>query len=1127
MHGHGFERAGYDLARYLALPDVGFPRSRGRIHGLALWLPPDADEMTQAKVRDAAFALHVLKGPGVEVAVFRRGDEPRPWAAHPRRWLQPSHRWVTAFPVVHERRGKVRLAEVAQWCRHAGLPEPVSIPPVPFSARSGRGGLDAGGSQSSGSACASVLSRGDPVRGAGSRAPSSSVPAASGGLASACLSMTEKAHVADNEAHRQGDQGLPPLPTFPEFYRAINRREPFPWQARLADLVAKEERWRSEIGVPTGLGKTACLDIAVWWLASQADRAPCRRTAPTRIWWVVNRRLLVDSTADHARRLADTLRDPAAAELDDAGREVVERIADRLRLLWVDANAAPLDVISLRGGIASRLPTDAARPTIILCTLPMYGSRLLFRGYGSHRRSVDAAMAGTDSLVLLDEAHLAPHLKSLISALADCHPTARELLGGRRARPQLVALTATGDAGTSERFDLDADDEAHTDVRERLDAVKRVRLQVAGADDATKCLADAALDLIHRSPRPVTCLVFANSPRTARGTFDRLQKAKPLADADVLLLTGLAREREAQRIRERILDPDTGMAAGRDTGTRECHLVVVATQTLEVGADLDAEYLVTEACGVRALTQRLGRLNRLGHFPHARATYVHLPPPKRWGTKGTSETWPVYQGEPANVLERLQAARGKDGTVNLSPRVVGHTLGSPGDDPGRAPEVLPGLLWEWAKTTTPPDGEAPVEPYFSGIAAPGFSVSLLWRAHVPDPGKRLWPRPSDREAIDVPLNDVREIFADEEMCRIDADGVTVESAAVDDLRPGDRLVLPTNRGLMDEFGWNPSCSDPVVDASLQELGLPLDAQAIERLCGLRLEQWTTAALGTVDDADQVDELGRTRALDEILAAIRDAPAPTGWEREEWACYTDALTPRLLQPRNEVPRLPVRRPRGEIPNDDFDEFSLGPAAVELDRHGNAVGRRAQMIAERVGLPADVLGTVARAAKMHDIGKADPRFQRWLSPDNRQDGPLLAKSDTPRHQWEGKRVEAGWPRGGRHEDLSARLVQAWLERVPDWGTPMERDLLVHLVISHHGKGRPLVAPAVDGASASVRGTVEGVAVEADADLGITDWGQPARFRRLDAELGPWGLALLEAIVIRADHAVSAGVQESEDR
>ena len=174
----------------------------------------------------------------------------------------------------------------------------------------------------------------------------------------------------------------------------------------------------------------------------------------------------------------------------------------------------------------------------------------------------------------------------------------------------------------------------------------------------------------------------------------------------------------------------------------------------------------------------------------------------------------------------------------------------------------------------------------------------------------------------------------------------------------------------------------------------------------------------------------------------------------------------------------------------------------------------------GLPDDLREVVERAAKLHDIGKADERFQRWLDP-RRESGPLLAKSNAPRHRWEAMRVSSGWPRGGRHEDLSARLVRAWLARTPDWGTPLQRDLLVHLVISHHGKGRPMVPPAAGGSTGSVDGVVEGVSITADADLAIVDWEQPNRFWQLQDRLGPWGLALLECVVIRADHAVSAGV------
>ena len=64
---------------------------------------------------------------------------------------------------------------------------------------------------------------------------------------------------------------------FADFYRAIHGRTPFPWQERLARQIAETERWPEQVAVPTGLGKTACLDIAVWWLATQADRDPQQR----------------------------------------------------------------------------------------------------------------------------------------------------------------------------------------------------------------------------------------------------------------------------------------------------------------------------------------------------------------------------------------------------------------------------------------------------------------------------------------------------------------------------------------------------------------------------------------------------------------------------------------------------------------------------------------------------------------------------------------------------------------------------------------------------------------------------------------------------------------------------------
>ena len=127
LHGHGFKASGYDLARFLALPDVGYERSRGRIHGLALWLPAGSDPTVHARARDAAVAVRRLTGRAVDVAVAPHDEERRPFAASPARWTRTSRAWATAFPAIHERRGTLDLAELGRWCAHAGLPSPVDF----------------------------------------------------------------------------------------------------------------------------------------------------------------------------------------------------------------------------------------------------------------------------------------------------------------------------------------------------------------------------------------------------------------------------------------------------------------------------------------------------------------------------------------------------------------------------------------------------------------------------------------------------------------------------------------------------------------------------------------------------------------------------------------------------------------------------------------------------------------------------------------------------------------------------------------------------------------------------------------------------------------------------------------
>ncbi|MCY4428781.1 MAG: type I-U CRISPR-associated protein Csb2, partial [Rhodospirillales bacterium] len=99
-------------------------RSRVRIPGLPLWLPPGSDAPRRLRAGDAAAAVRRISGDGVNASVTPRAGETRPFAADPARWCAESPVWATAFPAIHERRGKLDLKEVARWCRHAGLPEP-------------------------------------------------------------------------------------------------------------------------------------------------------------------------------------------------------------------------------------------------------------------------------------------------------------------------------------------------------------------------------------------------------------------------------------------------------------------------------------------------------------------------------------------------------------------------------------------------------------------------------------------------------------------------------------------------------------------------------------------------------------------------------------------------------------------------------------------------------------------------------------------------------------------------------------------------------------------------------------------------------------------------------------------
>jgi CRISPR-associated endonuclease/helicase Cas3 len=189
---------------------------------------------------------------------------------------------------------------------------------------------------------------------------------------------------------------------FSRFFRAVHGVDPFPWQERLARQVM-ETGWPEVLDLPTGSGKTAALDVAVFTLALDASKIS--RSAPLRIVYVVDRRTIVDQAYERARKIQRAL--------VNAADDVVGGV--RARLSRYTHDGLPLQTALLRGGIArddvwARAPDQ---PLIAVSTVDQVGSRLLFRGYGvsDSMKPVHAALLGCDLQCLAEQHTHVAHLE--------------------------------------------------------------------------------------------------------------------------------------------------------------------------------------------------------------------------------------------------------------------------------------------------------------------------------------------------------------------------------------------------------------------------------------------------------------------------------------------------------------------------------------------------------------------------------------------------------------------------------------------------------------------------------------------------------------------------------------------
>ncbi len=997
---------------------------------------------------------------------------------------------------------------------------------------------------------------------------------------------------------------------FEEFFGAMWTREdadgrrrplkPFDWQVRLLSQV-RSDGWPSTLDLPTGSGKTAALDIALFALALDAFVAPDQRRQPRRIILVVDRRVVVDQAYRRAVHLA--------SQLQSASGGVLGRVAEALRSLQCDATALPLLPAILRGGMPRE--SDWARtphqPTILVSTVDQVGSRLLFRGYGvsDSMKPVHAGLLGRDTLYLLDEVHLSRPFEQTLDAISTVYARANGL-DATNARPiRAVRMSATVAERPNDTFTWSEAD--RPTLGPRLSASKRARLRTIETPSdplrSRELLARACVEETNR-------IVADGVRRVVAVIVNRVDTARRIATLasdelpdgwSVRLVTGRMRPLDRADLERDLVER---IRAGRSRTNEQ--ILVVSTQAIEAGADFDFDALITECASLDALRQRFGRLDRMGDLVTTDAVVLA-------GSRDVDESAgpdPIYG---IAIRETWAWLRSPDGTENGDVEVVDFGVDAMNAriarlpdgkrskllTPKRAAPVLVGShLDRWVQTLPQPSADPDIAAFLHGPDRETADVHVVWRADI-DPAAIGEPNleglsemldvvpPSALEALSLPIWALRSwlgvvamrgqgqqvaspAIADVEgtTAPMDEDARGIAPALVwsgdtvaiarkpEEIKPGDTLVVPAlYGGISQTFAcWDPEAAEPVMDRG-DEAQLIQRARAVVR--------WHPGVLRAWNLPDVLRSGPTPRSTEDEVSTNDARIAFEDWRGQAllsetmpaWAqCLLSALTNRTTLVEvvttagtwratlggRRVEREDLRRLAGIVSfsasgsadaTTENDGGSFLGTAISLDQHLDGVASFANRFALALSLTETLISDITLAARLHDLGKADPRFQLMLhggdSVRHAVASTLLAKSELPaadRAARERARVAARYPRGMRHELMSVALVEAnptLAARAHDW------DLVLHLVASHHGWCRPLAPPIRDREPVNVEATFDGISLSEKSDhtLARIDSGITERFWRLVRRYGWWGLAWLEAIVRLADHRESEKEQRDD--
>ncbi len=354
---------------------------------------------------------------------------------------------------------------------------------------------------------------------------------------------------------------------FDEFFERATGAPPYAYQRRLA-----EEGLPDVLQAPMGAGKTPALILAWLWRLLSTETA-IQVATPRRLVFALPMRTLVEQVEVNTRVWLDRL------GLD---RQVLVNV--------------------VMGGHRSeekQWRLEAHRPSITIGTVDSLVSKALLRGYGVSRAvaPMDFALISNGTHVVIDEIQLAPAATATLRQLSAFQ---RQL--GTAEPVGLTCASATVDQRILDVIDnpavrvhsvsLGADDRTGR-LGQLLSATKSVRQLLVDATDHRAIAQHAAT-----RHRPGTrTLVVVNTVKNAVGIARALLRTRPAAE--VVLVHSRFRGRERAALSRRVT-----RAPGPD-GT-----IVVATQVVEAGVDIDSAVMIAEASPWPSLCQRSGRCNR-------------------------------------------------------------------------------------------------------------------------------------------------------------------------------------------------------------------------------------------------------------------------------------------------------------------------------------------------------------------------------------------------------------------------------------------------------------------------------------------------------------------------------------